>query len=117
MSKIRLVIHTQDCINRFEPRYKAAQRFLDSEVLRDSAPFCPMRTGYLMKSGNTGTVLGSGNIVYNAPYAHKCYYAKIEFCKEKHPQATSQWFEKAKALKKKIWLDGVSKILRGEANA
>lgn len=113
----KLIINTQECVSRFEPRYEAAQRFVDSEVLRDSAPFVPMRTGYLMKSGNTGTVLGSGQVSYNAPYARRCYYGHCNFSTEKHPQATSQWFEKAKAIKKDTWVKGAQAIIRGEANA
>ena len=114
--KAELVIHTEVCCSRFAPRYARAQRFLDSEVLRDSAPFTPMRTGYLMKSGNTGTVLGSGKVIYNAPHAKKCYYGlHMNFSKDKHPQACAQWFEPAKASKKSAWLNGVSLILKGEA--
>lgn len=114
--KAELVIHTDACCQRFVPKYERAQKFLDSEVLRDGAPYCPMRTGNLMKSGNTGTVIGSGKVIYNAPYAKKCYYGlNMNFSKDKHPQACAQWFEPAKAAKKKIWLDGVDKILKGEA--
>ncbi len=112
--KYRLVIHVDATVSRFNPRYEQAQKFLDSEVLRDSAPYVPFRTGYLMNSGNTGTVIGSGNVIYNAPYAKKVYYARnARFSKAKHPQACAEWFEKAKAAKSKIWLDGVQKIVRG----
>lgn len=114
--KAELVIHTAECCSRFVPRYERAQKFLDSEVLRDSAPYCPMKTGNLMKSGNTGTVIGSGQIIYNAPYAKKAYYGLgVNFSKDKHPQACAQWFEPAKAAKKPTWLEGVDKIMKGEA--
>jgi len=112
--RCRLVIHTKQCMNRFAPRYAAAQRFLDSEVLRGCAPFVPMRTGYLMKSGNTGTTIGSGKVVYNAPYAKKCFYARnARFSKDKHPKACAQWIEPAKAEHMKEWRDGVDQILTG----
>ena len=110
----RFVIHTALVINRFDPRYHEAQKFLDNEVLRDSAPYVPFRTGNLMNSGNTGTVIGSGEVVYNAPYAKKVYYGKnMHFNKEKHPQAQAQWFEKAKATKKEAWVKGVRIIITG----
>lgn len=114
MSKgFRLKINTQACIGRFSKKYSTAQKFLDNEVLKDSAPFVPMRTGNLMNSGQTGTVIGSGKIEYNAPYAKPMYYGiGFNFSKDKHPQACAQWFEKAKALKKKIWLSGVKKIMK-----
>lgn len=110
----RFHLNTQSCIGRFNKKYSAAQKFLDREVLRDSAPFVPMRTGNLMRSGITGTSIGSGQIVYNAPYA-KCMYYGVDFhfSKDKHPQACAQWFEKAKALKKEAWINGVNKIMRG----
>ena len=106
-------INTQSCIGRFSKKYSAAQKFLDSEVLRDSAPYVPMRIGNLMKSGATGTVIGSGKVVYNAPYAKRMYYGvSFHFSKDKHPQACAQWFEKAKAAKKDAWLKGVNKIMK-----
>lgn len=109
----RLVINTQSCIGRFNKKYSFAQKYLDNEVLKDSAPFVPMRTGNLMNSGQTGTVLGSGKIEYNAPYAKRMYYGVgFHFSKDKHPQACAQWFEKAKALKKDDWLKGVNKIMK-----
>ena len=112
--KYRLILNTELTVTRFHPRYQEAQRFLDSEVLRDSAPYVPFRTGYLMNSGNTGTVIGSGKVIYNAPYAKRVYYANhANFSKAKHPQATAQWFEKAKAVKGNEWVKGVQKIVRG----
>lgn len=110
----RLKIHTEACCDRFHPKYHEAQKFLDSEVLRCSAPYVPMRTGNLMTSGNTGTTLGSGEVVYNAPYASRMYYGlSYNFSKEKHPQACAQWFEKAKAAHLDDWIKGVQKIVKG----
>lgn len=109
----KLVIHTDRCISRFDPRYRKAQQFLDSEVLRCSAPFVPMRSGDLMRSGNTGTKLGSGKVIYNVPYAKRIYYGlKFHFSTDKHPQACAQWFEKAKAIHLKNWINGVKTIIR-----
>ena len=110
----KLVIHTDQVIKRFSPRYEEAQRFLDSEVLKDSAPYVPMRSGNLMNSGNTGTVIGSGKVIYNAPYAKRLYYGQhFAFSKDKHPKACAQWFESAKAAKKSSWLAGVRRIIKG----
>ena len=112
--KYRFFINTQKCMERYNALYSKAQKFLDSEVLRDSAPFVPMRTGFLMKSGNLGTTLGSGKVVYIAPYAIPMYYGvHLHFSKDKHPQACAQWFEKAKAIKKDEWMKGVNKIIKG----
>lgn len=91
-----------------------AQKWLDNEVLKHCQPFVPMRTGNLMNSGISGTTLGRGEVVYSAPYARSCYYAKgANFSKDHHPQACAQWFEKAKSIHKGEWKDGVQKILKG----
>ncbi len=54
--------------------YGEAQKKLDSEVLRYSEPYVPFRTGSLKNSGISGTHIGSGEVVYNAPYAKDQYY-------------------------------------------
>lgn len=116
MSKvhIRLELDTPQVLNRFDQRFQRAQKYLDSEVLRCSAPYVPMRDGNLMKSGTLGTKLGSGQVIYNAPYAKKMYYGlNYHFSKDKHPQACAQWFEKAKATSKDDWMNGVGKIITG----
>lgn len=46
-----------------------AQQFVDSEVLRCTAPYMPKQTGMLIQSGALGTVVGSGEVRYIAPYA------------------------------------------------
>lgn len=98
-------------LNRFSKQYTRAQTWLDSEVLKDSDPYVPMRTGTLVKSGIRGTVLGSGLIVYNAPYARYQYYGTaFNFNKTKHPQAQAYWFEGAKAANKSKWIRGVKKL-------
>jgi hypothetical protein len=56
---------------------KTAQRWLDSEVLKDCTPYVPRLTGALEQSGIFGTVIGSGEIVYNSPYARYQYYGKV----------------------------------------
>ena len=112
--KTRLVMNQAAVEGRFDATFQRAQRFLDSEVLRCSAPYVPMRSGALMRSGTNGTVLGSGQVKYNAPYARIQYYGlSFHFSKDKHPQACAQWFEKAKAANLGTWEDGVQKIFKG----
>lgn len=101
-------------VARLEGDVHRAQVWLDNEVLKDCEPYVPMRSGNLMKSGVSGTTLGKGEVIYNAPYSRKMYYGKhFNFSKLKHPQACAMWFEKAKALCKKKWRDGVQKIVKG----
>ena len=115
MADAKLDLNTKQILDRFEQRFTAAQKFLDSEVLRCSAPYVPMRSvdgGTLMKSGTNATKLGSGQVVYNTPYARRMYYGvNYNFSQVKHPQACAQWFEKAKAVHKENWVNGVNKII------
>lgn len=114
MNNCKVEIDIPKAVKRFSPKYKRAQAWLDNEVLKDSDPYVPFRTGKLAQSGIIGTVIGSGKIIYNAPYAKKMYYGNHNFNKSKHPQASSQWFEKAKAAKKSAWTEGVNKLMRGK---
>lgn len=77
-------------------RFSKAQEYIDSECLRRMDPLTPMRTGAMIKSGTTGTVIGSGRIVYNSPYARRQYYEN-KGGSPKHPQGGKLWFERMKA--------------------
>lgn len=57
-----------------EKEFSAKQKYVDSEVLRLSDPYVPFLTGTMKHSGITGTVLGSGEVDYTAPYARRNYY-------------------------------------------
>lgn len=111
--KCTFEMDTTECVNRFIPRYSDAQKFLDSEVLKDCEPFVPMVSGNLVRSGQRGTNIGSGEVIYAAPYARAQYYGFPRKTLEKHPQASMQWFEKAKAICKEAWITGVKKIVGG----
>ncbi len=103
-----------------------AQAWLDNEVLKDSAPFVPRLTGELEQSGPRGTKVGSGEVVYNSPYARYQYYGKVMigpapkqltdrdlvYSRQSHPKAGAFWFERSKAINKKKWVKGV-KMLGG----
>ena len=106
----KLVLDTKEVIGRFDPKYAQAQKWIDNEVLKDSSPYVPMRTGDLMRSGIAGTKLGSGKVNYVMPYAKAMYYGlKFRFSKDKHPQACAQWFEVSKAVHLNDWIKGVNR--------
>ena len=94
-------------------QFSRAQKFLDSEVLRTTAPYVPLRTGALMKSGQLGTVIGSGEVVYNAPYAAKQYWNTAE-SRSYDPQRGAKWFERSKTDHKEEWLRGTKKSAGGK---
>lgn len=54
--------------------FLSAQKSVDRNVLRFSDRFVPLDTGMLKKSGTLGTVIGSGEVHYIAPYSRKQYY-------------------------------------------
>lgn len=113
MAGVKLKIDIPKTCNRFSSKFQKAQKWLDNEVLKDCYDYVPYRTGTLAGSGIRGTKIGSGKVVYNEIYAKSVYYARNRnFSKKPHPQASAQWFEKAKAVKKDDWVAGVNKIIK-----
>lgn len=100
--------------NRIPQNVIRAQKYLDSQVLKDTDKYVPMRTGILAKSGILGTRIGRGEIEYAAPYAKKIYYGvTIRFNKSRHPLACAKFFEASKAVNKRSWLTEVRRIAGG----
>lgn len=92
--------------------FSRAQKFLDSEILRTTTPFVPIRSGALRKSGQLGTVIGSGEVIWNAPYARKQYYSTAT-SRVYDAQCGAKWFERSKIQNKSAWIRGVKKIAGG----
>lgn len=80
---------------RMRQNFTKAQEVIDSECLRYMNPLTPMRTGTMIKSATLGTVIGSGEIIYLAPYARRQYYNNSGGSPA-HPQARAKWFETMK---------------------
>ena len=110
----RLELHTGSILQRFGKKFQKAQIGLDNEVLKDCEPYVPFQSGALARSGVSGTKPGTGRIVYNSPYAAKQYYRFPIKTKDHHPQASMQWFEKAKAVNQPKWAKGVNRIVTGK---
>jgi hypothetical protein len=107
--KARLVWNT-DFQPKWQRRYTAAQKFVDSEVLRLSDPFTPMQTGMLIKSGLLGTEIGSGEVSWIAPYARRQYYSTRSVGSETGPLRGPQWFERMKAVHKTKIIAGARRL-------
>ncbi|WP_027399851.1 minor capsid protein [Anaerovorax odorimutans] len=115
----------------FQPQIETAftrtQKFIDSEVLRLSNPYVPMQSGMLQKLGILGTVIGSGSVVYEGPYARYLYYGKVMVGRVPKqltdnnltfhgaPKRGAFWFERMKADKKDQILRGAAKIIKRES--
>lgn len=110
------------------------QKYIDSEVIRFCAPYAPRETGQMQKSATLGTVIGSGEVVYNAPYAKYLYYGKVmvspttgspwarrgerkvktvrSITYNGAPKRGSYWFERMKAERADEILQGVERLGR-----
>lgn len=85
------------------------QKFVDSEVLRRSSPRVPFQTGMLDRSGKLGTVVGSGEVKYIAPYARAQYYNTSE-TRPYDSNRGAKWFERMKVAEKNDILEGAKKL-------
>lgn len=125
-TKFRVYSLQQSLANRGLEAKGRAQQFIDNEVLRTSEPYVPMDTGSLKKSGINGTVVGSGTIVYNSPYARYQYYGKLMVGKAPKTLTNvdlnyhsgdskrgSFWFERAKADHLDEWIKGAAQAVGG----
>lgn len=119
-------------VGTWETRFMEAQKYVDSKVLQYNSKYIPFRTGFLNQSGTLGTDIGSGLVVYNAPYARYMYYGKVMRdamgramygTAPKHvtnepiqyngaPQRGDFWFERMKAAHKETILRGAAKKMR-----
>ncbi len=88
--------------SRMKDNFKKAQKFVDSETLRLCAPYTPRREGDMIKSGISGTVIGSGVVEYTAPYAKRQYYTNAGRGKQ---GLTKRNAHNYKCLRGKEWLE------------
>lgn len=113
-------------------RFKECQKYIDSEVLRHNSKYIPFQTGALYRSGQIGTIIGSGEIVYQSPYARYMYYGKVmrdaqgrafygkapkhvtdeDLHYHNEPQRGKLWFERMKAAHKEKILKGAAKYFK-----
>ena len=94
-------------------RVATAHAALDSQIIKDTTPFVPMRTGTLASSPLRASKVGE--IRYATPYAARLYYGEgFNFRKTPHPQATHHWFEKAKTVWMRRWTRIVAALLTGD---
>lgn len=117
--------------NVLDGRVEKANAWLVEEIIKDTDPFVPARTGVLamnvQRHGHT--------IVYASPYARFQYYGKVmidpatgstfapkgvrkvlterdlKYSKAMHKHAQSHWFEASRAVNEEHWREGVRKIL------
>lgn len=89
------LVWNKGCAPKLNKKLSRAQARVDSEVLRRCAPMVPKRTGALERSGTLGTVIGSGEVQYIAPYARQQYYNTSQ-TRSYDSRRGGMWFERMK---------------------
>jgi len=98
---------------KWQSRFSEGQKWLDNEVLENCEKFTPMLTGMLIKSGDLGTIIGSGEVEWIAPYARYQYYGSRKPGSTTGPLRGPYWFERAKEIYRTHWINGARKIAGG----
>lgn len=116
MSRVTVSAKTMERI--LDERYLGvggkAQRFFDSEVIRRCEKYTPMKEGELIRSAWRGTEIGSGVVVYSAPYAHKQYYeGRTPGTSKMGKDRGRYWFERMKADNKESLLSLLKQLTGG----
>lgn len=111
-SAVRVEIDWSRIEDRLVGNVDKAQHVLDFQVLSDTTPYVPRDTGSLARSGVNATEPGSGEVVWDAPYAAAQYYGLPNKAADVHPLAVMRWFEASKAANLAKWLR-VAKRLGG----
>lgn len=101
--KVSVELNTQGVKSQIRSKVERAQFKLDEQVAKDSNYFCPDDTGSLQKSVIPSAASGRGELDWNEKYANRQYYGLPNKSKDKNPNASMKWFERAKALWSKKW--------------
>ena len=111
---IKVTFDEAEVRSRIGASMHKAQMKLDQQVITDSNFYCPLKTGTLQKSATINTVLGSGVVRWQTPYAHMQYYGvNFDRSQDPNPNACGKWFEAAKAHKKEQWRKLVDDTVKG----
>lgn len=104
--------------SKMSSRYEAAQKYIDVSCLRYCDKYMPFLTGKMKESGSLGTVIGSGHLIYTAPYARYQNYNNTGRGKQGTVKGGLRGrlpFERMKTDKGKLILKGAAKIAGGKA--
>lgn len=120
-------------ISKQDFRFKKAQEMLINQIKIDTEKFVPARDMILSNSAHPEN--SNTELVYSTPYARFQYMGKVMvddrgstwakkgtkkhvinknlvYSKDRHPQATSKWFEKAKEEYKEKWIKLVKGVVK-----
>lgn len=98
---------------KWNGRAVSAQKYVDTQVLRLSSRYIPLRSSMLQKSGILGTEIGSGEVAWIAPYAKKQYYETAD-TRSYDAQRGGHWFDRMKADHGKEIIAGAKERMGGK---
>lgn len=130
MSKgIKVNINSAKIIKEFDISFRKARKRVKSEIVKDSSPLLPMRSGHLKKSSSISQASDDKYLIWNTPYARYLYngllmvapngsawarfnqrktikqpHQKLKYYKGANAKAGDKWFDKAKQKSLEKWL-------------
>ena len=105
----------KDFVPKYKTKYVKAQKYVDETALRFCEPYTPLITGTLIKTGILGTVVGTGELVYLAPYSRDVYYnERSGIGRPTGPLRGPKWFERMKADKKEEIFKGARRLMKND---
>lgn len=93
----------------------AAQKYVDSEVIRLMEPYTPLKDGVLRSSPQGQSQIGSGKINQQTRYARRLFY-NPQYNFNGAPRRGGDWFGKMKSNHKPDILRGVAKIVKARVS-
>lgn len=98
---------------RVQTATKVGVKEISNEFLKDSNYFCREDTGELERSSQKASDPENGDLIWDTPYAKKVYYTGSP-SKDKNPNASIMWCEKAKDANKGKYKEMFQKIVNKE---
>lgn len=100
------IIWNPDFKPKFERLFNDTQKFVDNEVVRYLQKYVSFRTGVQAKSIKLSSIIGSGRVIINTPYAsYQAYSPRI---KKRVGLRGTYPFERMRSDKKDIILRGAA---------
>jgi len=94
------------------------QKAWDGIVLKGLSKYVPLDQGALIKSGTDNTFLGSGEIIYRAPYARRLYYnPQYMFGQDGGGYSNTGirgglWADRAERDEKEVWAAALEEVIK-----
>jgi len=111
-SEVSVTVDVAELIRRKAQALGRSQFELDGQVLKDCNRYCPEADGFLKDSSITASKLGSGELVWDTPYAKAQYHDRPNKSKDKNPYASMKWCEVAKANHLDRWRSAAQRGLK-----